>query len=139
MNVSITAGNENDRDHINEQIVEFNSRQVPFTQKQQFIHLDYVIKDNEKLLGGITAIVYCWKCLYIDVLWLEENYRRQGLGIKLLSKVEEEAKKLGCYLSHLDTFDFQAKDFYLKNGYEIFGELNDCPKGHVRFYLKKLL
>ena len=42
-------------------------------------------------------------------------------------------------LIHLDTCDFQSKDFYLKQGYEIFGVLDNCPKGHKRYYLKKML
>ena len=46
---------------------------------------------------------------------------------------------MGCTLSHLDTFDFQAKDFYLTKGYEIFGELENCPPGHKRIFLKKYL
>ena len=46
---------------------------------------------------------------------------------------------MGAYLSHLDTFDFQAKDFYLKHGYEIFGTLENCPPNHNRYYLKKAL
>lgn len=42
-------------------------------------------------------------------------------------------------LSHiiLDTFDFQAKNFYIKQGYEIFGILDNCPEGHKRYYMKK--
>lgn len=43
----------------------------------------------------------------------------------------------GCNLVHLDTFDFQAKDFYLKHGYEVFGVLDDCPMEHKRYYMKK--
>jgi hypothetical protein len=61
------------------------------------------------------------------------------LGTILLNKVEEKAKQLGATLSHLDTFDFQAKDFYLKHGYEVFGVLDDCPKDHKRYYMKKVL
>ncbi len=139
MMLPIFAGNAEDRDFLENKIVEFNQLKIPFTQEENFIHLDYVIKDEDITVGGITATVYCWKCLYVNVLWINEQYRNQGLGIKLLSKVEEEAKKLGCHLSHLDTFDFQAKDFYLKNGYTIFGVLNDCPIGHSRFYLSKKL
>ncbi|WP_202127900.1 hypothetical protein [Clostridium sp. C2-6-12] len=41
-------------------------------------------------------------------------------------------------LLHLDTFDFQAKDFYLKHGYEVFGVLDDCPMEHKRYYMKRL-
>jgi ADP-ribose pyrophosphatase YjhB (NUDIX family) len=39
----------------------------------------------------------------------------------------------------LDTFDFQAKDFYLKHGYDIFGVLGNCPPGHERYYMRKNL
>jgi len=70
---------------------------------------------------------------------LTPEYRGQDLGSQLLNKIELEAKAIGTTLVHLDTFDFQAKDFYLKAGYEIFGVLDDCPKGHQRYYLKKKL
>jgi hypothetical protein len=63
----------------------------------------------------------------------------KNLSSFLLNKVETEAKAMGARLAHLDTFDFQAKDFYLKHGYKIFGVLDDCPPGHKRFYLKKVL
>lgn len=39
-----------------------------------------------------------------------------------------------CYLAHLDTFDFQANNFYLKLEYEVFGELENYPPGHKRYY-----
>ena len=57
----------------------------------------------------------------------------------MLAKVEKIAKKYSANLVHLDTFDFQAKDFYLKHGYEVFGVLEDCPKCHKRYYMKKVL
>lgn len=83
--------------------------------------------------------MYLWDCLYVNLFWIREDYRKKGIGTKLLMEVEDESKEKGCNLVHLDTFDFQAKDFYVKNGYEIFGILDDCPKGHKRYYLKKLL
>ena len=42
-------------------------------------------------------------------------------------------------LIHLDTFDFQAKEFYKKQGYVVFGKLDDCPENHCRYFMKKLL
>jgi GNAT superfamily N-acetyltransferase len=83
--------------------------------------------------------MYCWGILYIDVLFVEESHRGQQLGSLLLSKVEAEAKSMGASLSHLDTFDWQAKDFYLKQRYEVFGVFEGCPKGHKRYYMKKTL
>ena len=79
------------------------------------------------------------ECLYISILFVNEDKRGQGLGNFLLEWMEQEAKKENIQLIHLDTFDFQAKDFYLKYGYEVFGVLDDCPKGHKRYYMKKKL
>jgi GNAT superfamily N-acetyltransferase len=139
MTLEITQGTAKDRDYLDDKIVEFNMKQVPFTQEEQFINIDYVIKNHDKVIGGITSVLYCWKCLYIDVLWVEDSYRHLGHGAKLLTQVEDQAKKLGASLAHLDTFDFQAKDFYLKQGYELFGVLDNCPPDHKRFFLKKVL
>ena len=124
---------------IDDKIVAFNKKAVPFTQEQTPIFKNYIIKENGRVIAGINAFIYHWGVLYIDVIFVDEEFRGQKLGAKLLDQVEEEARLMGASLSHLDTFDFQAKDFYLKQGYEIFGELNDCPPGHTRFYLKKIL
>lgn len=83
--------------------------------------------------------MYCWNVIYIDALWIDKSYRKCGIGEKLLLEIENIAKEENCYLIHLDTFDFQAKDFYLKHRYEIFGVLDECPKNHKRYFLKKYL
>src|SRR5471030_1128302 len=109
-------------------IVEYNLSKVPFSQEPSFISINRVIKDlNGEVVAGINSLLYCWNCLYVDVLWVKEQYRKEGYGSVLLNEVEKIAKEKGCNLIHLDTFDFQAKDFYLKHGYEIFGVLDDCP------------
>lgn len=56
-----------------------------------------------------------------------------------LEEVENDAKSKGAKLIHLDTFDFQAKEFYEKQGYIVFGILENCPEKHYRYYLKKVL
>jgi GNAT superfamily N-acetyltransferase len=102
--------------------------------------LDFTAEDFDgKLIGGIQAMMVNWGILQIDLLFVFEEYRQWGIGAQLLHHVEDIARKSGCYVSHLDTFDFQAKDFYLKHGYEIFGVLENVPKGHQRYYLSKKL
>lgn len=102
--------------------------------------LDFISEDiTGQLIGGIQAMIVNWGILEIDLVFVFEQYRKLGVGAQLLSHVEDLARKNGCYLSHLDTFDFQAKDFYLKYGYEIFGVLDNCPPGHQRYYLSKKL
>ena len=125
---------------VENKLMEFNAQQVPFTQDKPFIDINYVLKDEVGcIIGGINATSYCWKILYISILWIDEHLRNHGHGSQLLNKVETEAKKMGCSLTHLDTFDFQAKDFYLKHGYEVFGVWNDCPPGHTRYFMRKKL
>lgn len=123
---------------VNNGIVEYNVSKVPFTQEPPFDWINKVIRGaNGDVLAGINSKLYCWNCLYIDVLWVKEEFRKDGYGSALLNEVEKIAKEKGCKLIHLDTFDFQAKDFYLKHGYEVFGVLDDCPMEHKRYYMKK--
>lgn len=126
-------------EHISDEIMHFNARAVPFTQKETPVFKRYVLKDNNEVIAGINAFIYHWGMLFIDELFVSEAYRHKQLGTYLMNRVEEEAKEIGATLSHTDTFDFQAKDFYLKQGYEIFGVLENCPPNHNRYYLKKKL
>lgn len=127
-----------DADYIIDRLVEYNLSQVPAEQKTLFDTLDKkIIDDNGKIIAGCVARMYCWNVAYVDTLLVDERYRGNGFGSKLLIEVERTAKEKGCYLIHLDTFVFQAKGFYEKQGYEVFGVLENCPKNHRRFYLKK--
>ncbi len=127
-----------DADYICDKLVEYNLSQVPLRQEIPFENLNKkLIDENGKIIAGIIARSYCWNVVYVDILWVDSDYRGQGLGSYLLDELENNAKNKGVTLIHLDTFDFQAKDFYIKKGYELFGVLEDCPKGHTRYYLKK--
>lgn len=102
--------------------------------------LDFVIKDEMgSEIAGIIAGIGYWNGLEIKILWVDENYRKNGLGTKLLRHIETIAKEKGATLSMLDTFDFQAEEFYIKNGYQTIGEIRDFPSGHKRVYFSKRL
>ena len=139
-NYIIEKSNNNEEELIIENLVRYNLTKVPKSQKEPFISINRVIKDDEgKIIAGINSRMYCWKCLYIDSLWVDSDFRKQGLGNILINEVEKIEDDNGCRLIHLDTFDFQAKDFYLKHGYEIFGVLDECPENHKRYYMKKMV
>ncbi|KTD83118.1 GNAT family N-acetyltransferase [Legionella waltersii] len=89
---------------IRDEIVQFNIQQVPLTQKEILVHKNYVVKENNKIIAGITAKIYMWGILFIDILFIAESHRKKHLGTYLLNKVEEEARKEGATLAHLDTF-----------------------------------
>jgi len=130
----------NDADDICDKLVEYNLSRVPKTQETDFVNIyKKIVNDEGEIIAGCLAKMYCWNVIYVDILWIDEAYRKQGLGSKLLKEIERIAVEEDCTLIHLDTFDFQAKDFYIKHGYEVFGVLEDCPKEHCRYYLKKKL
>ncbi|HYM36517.1 MAG TPA: GNAT family N-acetyltransferase [Steroidobacteraceae bacterium] len=97
------------------------------------------IRDSNGLLvGGLTAVTV-WRWLHVKELWISEQLRSQGWGKKMMKAAESEARRRDCQHALLDTFDFQARPFYEKLGYRTFGELNDFPLGHRRFFLFKKL
>ena len=140
MTYKIESCKDGDSDYIIDRLVDYNLSKAPATQEVFFDTLDKKITDdNGKIIAGCISRMYCWNVAYVDTLWVDEKYRAKGLGSKLIIEVEETAKEKGCYLIHLDTFDFQAKEFYEKHGYKLFGVLENCPKEHCRYYLKKEL
>ena len=93
---------------------------------------------DDVLCGGILGNTW-WGWLRIDVLWIDEAVRDQDWGTRLLAAAEAEAIRRGCHHVFLDTMSFQALPFYLKRGYTIFGQLDDLPVGHARYFLQKQL
>ncbi|HVU12804.1 MAG TPA: GNAT family N-acetyltransferase [Phototrophicaceae bacterium] len=101
--------------------------------------LNLIVRDDAgTVIGGLIGDTY-WNWLAINIFWLRDDLRGQGLGSKLLKQAEEEAVRRGCANAHLDTMDFQALGFYQKYGYTVFGVLDGLPAGHVRYYLRKPL
>lgn len=77
--------------------------------------------------------------LHINTLWVDPSVRGQGYGAQLMDAAEAEALHRGCHSAYLDTFSFQARPFYERCGYEVFGTLDDFPTGHQRFFMRKSL
>ena len=93
---------------------------------------------DQEVVGGVLGEVY-WGWFYIDLLWVKEELRGLGYGHRLLVHAEEEARQRGAKNAYLDTFSFQAPDFYKGHGYRVFGELADFPPGQQRYFLTKRL
>ena len=93
---------------------------------------------DESVLGGVIGSTY-YDWLHVDLMWIKEEFRGQGYGSRLLSLAEDEAKKRSARNAYLDTFSFQALDFYKKYGYRVFGELGNFPQGHTRYFMTKEL
>jgi GNAT superfamily N-acetyltransferase len=101
--------------------------------------LCYVLySPDHEIVGGLIGETH-WDWFYINLLWVKEDLRGCGYGHRLLMLAEEAARQRGARNAYLDTFSFQAPDFYQNHGYRVFGELQDFPLGHQRYYLTKQL
>ncbi len=101
--------------------------------------LCFVVQDsNGKNVGGVIGHVH-WDWLYVDLMFIQAELRGQGYGRQILQQLEDAARELGAKNAYLDTFSFQAPEFYQKQGYQVFGELQDFPTGHQRYYMTKEL
>ncbi|QDW23868.1 GNAT family N-acetyltransferase [Pedobacter sp. KBS0701] len=102
--------------------------------------LEYTAKnENGEEIGGVLAGIGYWNGLEINILWVKDDYRKKGIGTYILKYIEDIAKSKGATVAMLDTFDFQAEEFYLKNGYMPIGEIQNFPKGYKRIYFSKRL
>jgi len=117
-------------------IVEYNTQQAGDDQGK---NLCFVLRSpDQEIVGGVIGATY-WDWLYINLMWIKEELRGRGYGYQLLMLAEEEGRKRGAKQAYLDTFSFQAPNFYKKCGYAVFGELHDFPPGHQRYFLTKQL
>ena len=77
--------------------------------------------------------------LFIHDLWVRADLRRRGIGQELLRLAEARARERGCHSAWLDTFSFQAPEFYPKFGYREFGRLDYPPDQQRIFFQKRLM
>lgn len=117
-------------------LTDYNAQQAGDDKGQ---NLCFVLQTgDQQVVGGVIGATY-WDWLYINLMWIKDELRGRGFGHQLLIYAEEEARKRGAKNAYLDTFSFQAPDFYRDHGYQVFGELEDFPAGHVRYFLTKQL
>ncbi|QQK07273.1 GNAT family N-acetyltransferase [Miniphocaeibacter halophilus] len=131
-------GNLEDKEYIHGKIIEYNKKYLS-SADMEFISEDFcfTIKDEKgEIFGGVSGRSKR-QILFIDFLWINENIRKRGFGIKLIEEVENFATKRKCKMIMVDTFSFQAPDFYKNLGYEIYGELEDFPEGFNHYFLYK--
>lgn len=101
--------------------------------------LSCCIKDGEGRCIAGTDSFRMGELVAVDVLWVDEGHRGQGLGAAVLAHVEAQARAQGARRVELNTFGFQAPGFYEKQGYRRFGAIEPAvgDYGHY-FYVKDL-
>lgn len=124
------------REAIAGPLAAFNARQTGINDYRPLV---LSVQDEAgRIVGGLWGRTgYGW--LFVELLFVPEAARGQGLGSDLMSRAEREAIARGCHGAWLDTYKFQARGFYERLGYSCFGEIENYPPGSARYFMKKAL
>lgn len=98
----------------------------------------YLQDETGKKVAGLIGNTH-GNWLVIKFLWVSEELRGHSIGSNILSKAEQTAKERGCKYSFLDTFSFQAPEFYKQHGYKEVFSLENYPVTGKRYYFTKTL
>ena len=104
---------------------------------------EFVLKvGNEAggIVGGCIAETckYHWSRMFLDTLWVDERYRRHGIGSMIIREAERIAREKGCRVVTLGTASYMARPFYEKHGYTVFTTLKKA-NGYISYSLVKYL
>lgn len=135
----IETSTEKEREFVLDSLLAYNRRFVTETRGIPEEKINKVIKDDDgTILAGINCESF-WDITHISILWVDKDHRKQGFGSQLLQYIENVSRHYGIHQMTLDTFDFQAKDFYERHGFVVYGMLEDSPKGHTQYFMRKVL
>jgi len=96
----------------------------------------FVYDNKGEKSGGLYGELWGdW--LLVKYLWVNPKSKGNGLGRELLQQAETFALEKGCHSVFLDTYSFQAKPFYEKQGYKVQMTLTQYPISDARYYLTK--
>jgi GNAT superfamily N-acetyltransferase len=124
--------------------LEFLEDQINTHNKQRVGAYDYrplamfVRGAEQAIVAGLSGYTWASFC-EVQFLWVHPDVRKQGYGSTLLETAEREARQRGCGLVVLSSYSFQAPGFYLRHGYTIAGQVDDCPPSQTHYYFKKSL
>lgn len=100
----------------------------------------YLIREEE---GNLIAVLHAQQVLeniHIKALVVDKEHQKKGLGASLLAELGEKAAEAGVTSITLSTKSYQARDFYIKQGYEIYASLEDVPQiGVTKYHFIKWL
>lgn len=127
---------EADRAVVLDGLVDFNHAAAGLSGRDRLDLAVLLRGDAGATIGGaIGASFYGW--MRLELLWLPEALRGKGWGSRLMQAVEAEAAARRCLGVRLETASFQARGFYEKLGYTVYGTLADHPQGHECHWLCK--
>lgn len=138
MRLQITSEiNKADKQIVENALYTFNLKHFPVDLRGRYEEINLYLKDENGIVrGGILAEV-CWNWLEIHTFMIDEDIRKTGFGTKLLAEIETIALEKECDFIKVDTLSFQALGFYEKNGYQVYGSIDNVGRDFEHYYLKK--
>jgi GNAT superfamily N-acetyltransferase len=124
---------------IKGQIEAYNRFRQPalFDPDQTVPEIGVYVRDAEgRIVGGAIAEVE-WENVHIEFLWVDETLRGQGIGTRVLRRIEEGGRAAGATWASVTTYSFQAPQFYRKHGYRVIGQMDGLPPGHTWFLFRR--
>lgn len=134
--MNIIELNEQQVEQIEEKLTAFDDRFIP--QKLEG-SIQIGIEENGKIVAGLDACITTFKILYVSTMFVEEAYRRRGLGKRLMEEMEKRAMAMGVNTIRLDTFSWQGKEFYEALGYQVAGSYENTLDGYAEYFFVKRL
>ncbi len=140
MDYEIKPLTEEEESLVEEKISEYADSMAPSFPRTEEEKLVFKIADGEgDVLGGCVVNIHQWGRAVLARLWVDERYRRHGLGSMLIRAAENAAREKDCYYLCLGTADYMARPLYEKHGFRVFTVNRDIPRGHVSWSLSKRL
>jgi ribosomal protein S18 acetylase RimI-like enzyme len=123
--------------YVGRQLREFNYGHVGEYPEVQYIRLNSRDADGQ-VVGGLRAVVVLY-WLRVEVLWVSEAARGNGIGSRLLAQGERIALAMGAKNAALETFEWQAPRFYEKPGYQEAARMENYIGGFYLTIMRKQL
>ena len=134
--MKITDLTEEQAEEIGTRLEEFDEHYITY-KLNGFIRIG--MEDNGRLIAGLDACITAFRILYVSTVFVDEEYRRKGVGKKLILEMEKRAAAMGVNTIRLDTFNWQGKEFYEALGYQSAGHYDNTEDGYSEyFFVKKI-
>ncbi len=120
---------------IFDRLLDFNA---PYLGEKRAQYFTVEAKQDETLIGGANGFIKQDVCL-ISNIYVDEQCRKQGLGRELIRIIENFAQEKNCTQIDLETFEFQAREFYEKLGFLVLQKVDQWMSGQTLYFMRKQL
>ncbi len=132
--MEITELSEEQAEDIEERLRSFDEQHITYKMDGS---IRIGVEDNGRLIAGLDACVTTFKILYVSTVFVDEEYRRKGIGARLIREMESRAAAMGVNTVRLDTFDWQGKEFYEALDYRCVGHYGNAEDGYCEYFFMK--